>query len=113
MTIQRYLGTAEEIKSLSKYLLNCQYLQKITTQTDKEAWDLALTLSEFEESFGKFLCDQLPNLIRHQKDKSKLDDLLLEIREELKHVLYHILDSDFFNSAYQELSDEVKSKIRQ
>jgi len=42
-----------------------------------------------------------------------VDDLLLENREEVKHILYRILDSDFLNDVYQELSDEIKTKIKQ
>jgi hypothetical protein len=49
-----------------------------------------------EESFGKFLEEQLPKLTDDHGERPEIYDLLLEIGEEFRHILYHIRDPRFY-----------------
>lgn len=47
----------------------------------------------------KFLDVQLPKLADPAVKREELEDLLLDIREEFRHSLYHIHDPEFFRLA--------------
>jgi hypothetical protein len=51
-----------------------------------------------EESLRLFLDEQLPKLSDPSVQGEQLEDLLLEIREEFRHVLYHLHDPVFFRA---------------
>jgi len=55
-----------------------------------------LNLGELEESFNKFLHEQLPKLTNDQTSTSELYDVLLDIGEEFRHIIYHIRDPKFY-----------------
>jgi len=61
-----------------------------------EAETLAHAFSDLEESLRKFLDEQLPRLADPSVQGEDLEDLLLDIREEFRHVLYHLHDPQFF-----------------
>jgi hypothetical protein len=52
--------------------------------------------SDLEESIHEFLDVQLPKLADPTLRGEALDDLLLDIREEVRHILYHLQDPQFF-----------------
>ena len=62
----------------------------------EEAETLAHAFSDIEESLRKFLDEQLPRLADSSVQGESLEDLLLDIREEFRHVLYHLHDPEFF-----------------
>jgi hypothetical protein len=68
----------------------------ITKYGPDEPETLAHSFSDLEESFHRFLGEQLPKLIDSSTTGDVLDDLLLDIREEVRHILYHLQDPEFF-----------------
>jgi hypothetical protein len=96
MNTRRLLRDATDLKALAERLSRCPEVARLDEGKDREAWTLAHAFADLEESFRKFLEDQLPRLTQDQLEVSEVHDLLLEIGEELRHILYHIKDPKFY-----------------
>jgi len=68
----------------------------VTRYGPSEPDTLVHAFSDIEESFRKFLDEQLPKLTDPSVQGEALEDLLLEVREEVRHILYHLQDPEFF-----------------
>jgi len=90
----RYLKDFKKVKALAEKLEKLQSVSKLDTQNEKEAWTLAHSFADIEESIQKINKDLFPRLI--SSDESEINDILLEIGEEYRHLLYHINDPKFF-----------------
>jgi hypothetical protein len=82
-----------------------QLIDKLGTSSDvtrfdrpgrSEAETLAHALLDLQESFQKFIDDQLPRLESAAPGSPEIIDTLLDIGENLRHVLYHLRDPSFF-----------------
>jgi hypothetical protein len=61
-----------------------------------EAETLAHAFIDLEGSFQKFLEEQLPKLFDADLTNEALHDLLLDMGEEFRHILYHLKDPRFY-----------------
>lgn len=102
MSDQRLLGNAEALKALAISLSKCPEVIKFDEGESKEAWVLAHTFSDLEESFHKFLEYHLPGLVQDQTKISEISNRLLEIGEELRHIAYHIKNARFYQYICQD-----------
>ena len=102
MSSERNLGTPEKITALSQRLATSSKVRRYDDSSEPQSWTLAYTFSELEESFRKFTEVQLPKLFSERLNEEQIDDLLHEIGEEFRHILYHIKDPKF----YEYLSDD-------
>ena len=84
-----------EINKLAEKLQKYECVSKFDSENDPEAWRLAHSLSDLEESFREILDNSLPAL-REANNEEALNNALLDIGEELRHILYHIKDPRFF-----------------
>jgi hypothetical protein len=57
---------------------------------------LVHAFADLEESFHKFLDEQLPKVLDSSVKGEALEDVLGDIMEEFRHILYHIHDPKFF-----------------
>ncbi len=64
----------------------------------EEPETLAHALSDIEESARKLLDEQIPRLLDPKVEGGDLQDLLFDIREECRHILYHLHDPQFFRA---------------
>lgn len=62
----------------------------------EEAPTLVHAFSDLEASCRTFLTDLLPRLANPNVQGTELEDLLIDVREEFRHVLYHIHDPELF-----------------
>jgi len=90
------LKDAEAIKSLASKLSKCKHVTRFDTREELEAWTLSHAFSDLEESFHRFLYELLPRLIDSALDENAINDVLLDIGEEFRHILYHIKDPKFY-----------------
>ncbi len=97
MTTRRLLGTAADIVALGERLSRLAEVTKFDEGEHREAWALAHAFADLEESFDKFLNEQLPRLVRDSPDVAEIPDVLLEIGEEFRHILYHLRDPKFYS----------------
>lgn len=68
----------------------------VIARGQEEPETLAHAFSDLEISLRKFLHEQLPRLADPSMQGEPLEDLLLDIREEFRHILYHVHDPQFF-----------------
>jgi hypothetical protein len=83
----------EAIAELTKRLADCPLVARYGPD---EAETLVHAFSDLEGSLHKFLNEQLPKLGDQSTQGETLEDLLLDIREEVRHILYHLRDPEFF-----------------
>src|SRR6267143_6643118 len=87
---------AADLRSLAERLENCEQVRRYDTAEEKEGWTLAHNLMDLEESCRAFLEKLLPRLRTDDLSPEQINELLLEMGEEFRHMLYHIKDSEFF-----------------
>jgi len=92
----RLLDDTKELKRLAEKLQQYECVSKFDSQGEPEAWRLAHSLSDLEQSFGEILDKYLPALCQAKNEESAYN-ALLDIGEELRHILYHIKDPKFYN----------------
>ena len=90
---QLVLQQKAAIADLTERLTNCPL---ITRYGPEEVGTIVHALSDLEGSLHTFLDDQLPKLADPSARGDVLEDLLLEVREEVRHILYHLRDPEFF-----------------
>ncbi|MEE9336259.1 MAG: hypothetical protein V3U65_19390 [Granulosicoccaceae bacterium] len=88
------LDDAQSIMQLAKKLKKYSCVSKFD-DNEPEAERLAHSLSDFERSFNVVLKELLPILIKADGNE-EVQEALLDIGEELRHILYHIKDPKFF-----------------
>lgn len=94
---------AAELKGLAERLNRCEQVIRYDTATEKQAWTLAHNFLDLAESFRTFLDKQLPRLRDESFGCAELNDVLTDIGEEFRHILWHIHNAEFY--AY--LRDDV------
>ena len=96
MSGQQPLEDTAALKALAERLAQCKEVTRFDAGEEREAWTLAHAFGDLEESFRRFLEEQLPRLTNGQLTGPETHDLLLEIGEEFRHILYHIKDPKFY-----------------
>jgi hypothetical protein len=81
------------IKELSARLAACDLVTRLDPD---EPETLAIALADIEESMRRFLETQLPRLTDTAVRGEALEELLFDIREEFRHIAYHLHDPHFF-----------------
>jgi hypothetical protein len=97
MNNQRLLKDAAAINALAQLLMRCPEVTQHDQDQHIEAGAIAHAFSDLEESFHIFLEEHLPRLTKGQLKPSELRDLLLDIGEEFRHILYHIKAPKFYS----------------
>ncbi len=104
MSTERILKNVAAWERLAERLSKCAEVTRFDGQ-EKEAWTLAHAFADLEESFRVFLDDQLPKLAQENLEPEEMHDLLLDIGEEFRHILYHIQDPKFYRYLTPEPSE--------
>jgi hypothetical protein len=95
------LQKTENVAQLAARLATCPDIAIRDAGEHVEAWALAHSFSDLEESFRVFLHEHLPGLTNGSVTDAEIREILYEIGEEFRHILYHIKDPRF----YQYLQD--------
>ena len=90
---QLLLQQRETITNLLERLSSCSLISRYGPE---EAGTIVHALSDLEGSLHKFMDNQIPKLADPSTRGASLEDLLLDIREEVRHILYHLRDPQFF-----------------
>jgi len=64
----------------------------------EEPATLVHAFSDIEESCRRFLGELLPRLADPEVKGAQLEDLLVDIEEEFRHIVYHVHDPHFFRA---------------
>ena len=87
---------AIELKALAERIDVCQQVTRYDVDGEKQAWTLAHSFLDLEESFRVFLEEQLPRLRDERLSCEEIEEVLLEIGEEFRHILYHVETPKFY-----------------
>lgn len=87
---------ASALNLLAERLSSCENVNRYDTAEEKQAWTLAHDLLDLAESFNTYLNYQLPKLTDGNLSSDELNDSLLDIGEEFRHILYHLTGSEFY-----------------
>ena len=94
MSRKQFLKDPTAINALAELLIKCP---EVTRYDEEEAGTIAHCFSDLEESFRVFLEEHLPRLVEGKLKPSEIYDLLLDIGEEFRHILYHIKGPKFYS----------------
>ena len=87
------LKNDDVVSDLMQRLSTCPQVMRYGSD---EPETLVHAFADLEESFHKFLGEQLPKVLDSSVKGEALEDMLGEIMEEFRHILYHIHDPKFF-----------------
>jgi hypothetical protein len=94
---RRLLESVVEVKRLAELLSQCKSVTQFDTDDEKEAWTLAHCFADLETSFRAILDQHLPALLSDSsRSQQETEDLLHEMGEELRHILYHLKDPRYY-----------------
>ena len=93
MTDKPIFQTSELFDDLRRRLAECPMVSQYGPE---EAGTLVHAFTDLEESMRTFLTEQLPKLIDPTLKGEALEDVLMDVREEARHILYHLHDPKFF-----------------
>ena len=91
------LMTTEAGKQLIGRLSQLAAVRKFDRPGEPQSVTLTHALTDLESSFRLILHTLLPKILDVSLDENDLNDALLDLGEELRHVLYHIKDPEYLN----------------
>jgi hypothetical protein len=89
-------GMLQDKEALQNLLERLSACRAVTQYGPDEAGTLVHAFSDLEESFRRFLDEQLPKLADPAVKGRELEEVLQDISLEFRHILYHIHDPMFF-----------------
>ena len=91
----------EHITGLAKRLGECPEITRYNSGEHKEAWSLADGFSDLEEAFRAFLDEHLPKIADPHIRGEALVDVLQDVGEEFRTILWHIQESKFYGYLHE------------
>lgn len=86
---------------LYKILKDNKKVAQFGSKNEPGGWRLAYSLSEIEKSCSTFYNKLLPKLKVTDKQED-IENILHEIGEEFRHLLYHIEDSKYYSYLFDD-----------
>jgi len=99
------LASGEAMKALAERLKRCPQIAKLTDEVHSEAWTIAHSLSDLADSSEAFR-KLLPRLVDESIEGDELVQRLIEVVNELQHMLYHLEDPRFFRQLLGPLRED-------
>lgn len=109
MSDGRLLENARRIVELEHRLSRCPQVVRYSSGEHDEAATLAHALADLEESFDEFRRTLLPRLLAPPESADRDYEVLLDIGEELRHILYHINDARFYRYLQSDVAEEPET----
>lgn len=86
----------EKLKIITQNLEKCERVTKHSTKKENQADTLANALIDIEDALNR-INERIPKLYLEDLTNDEVDDLILELGEELRHILYHINDTPVYD----------------
>ncbi len=86
----------ERLNLIAKNLNKSKIVKSYDSNEESESQVLAFSFLEIEESCKKLVQDLFPRLYSDTLSEEEVYNLLLDIGEEFRHILYHINDTKFY-----------------
>lgn len=88
--------TIKEIKQLSEKLSQVPNVCRFDSEEEPQCWALAHVLTEFKQCSEKINKDFVPKILE-ETDNDKIEDLLHDIGEEFRFIVYLIQNSKYYD----------------
>ena len=85
------IHSADRMKIIADVLSKSVKVSKFDTKDEEEAWTLAHSFVDLNKSFNTFSNDLFPKLFKEGIETEEIEDILYDIGEEFRHILYHFL----------------------
>jgi hypothetical protein len=82
---------------LSRNIEKCKRVTRYSTETYNEVDTFVHALIDIEESLKQIINEDIPKLYLNELNEEDIDDIILNIGEEFRHLLYHIKDTKVYN----------------
>ena len=92
-----YMDKVEKFLRITENLKKSRKINSFNHGEFIEAGTIAHGLLDMEDSFVIIMTKFLPILSSDNIPEDKIDDTLFDIGEELRHILYHINDMNYYN----------------
>jgi len=102
--MSQFHGFGDRYVSLVKKLSESSTLRKLDRPNERGAETFAHALLDMSESFKKVESELLPKIERAEHD-SEIEDAIFQIREEVRHILYHVKDAGLFEDILEGIKD--------
>jgi ABC-type uncharacterized transport system substrate-binding protein len=89
----RTQALAEHLKRIPRVV---ESARRNGATADSEAWQIATGLSDIQESTDRLFKKLIPALLSVGPASEEADELMNEVGEEYRHILYHIRDTKLF-----------------
>ena len=96
MKAERNFQQPEDIDILADRFAVLKEVSQFDKDDEPAAWNIAYNFSELEGSFRKFVELHLPKLNSDDLSQDEIYEVLLDIGEEFRHILYHLRDAPFY-----------------
>lgn len=93
---------SEQLKLLTQNLKKSKRVNAFDNAEESESDTLAHSILDIEESCRTLLNNLFPKLKSTSLSEDEINELLLDIGEELRHILYHIKDPQFYEYLREE-----------
>lgn len=101
-------GRARLAQHLERIPAVCRFVEHRGASSPKEAaWEMAIGLADIQESAAKLFQELVPALMRTSPETVEAEDLLHEVGEEYRHILYHISNTEYFRYVIPLSEDET------
>ncbi|GHT17522.1 hypothetical protein FACS189429_1790 [Bacteroidia bacterium] len=99
----------EKLNTLASVLNQSSLVNSFDVGKEKETYNLAVSLLDIKEAIEN-VNNQI-NLLQIDMTEDAINDILWDIGEEFRHILYHILHSKFYN--YLDVYDKNEEVVYQ
>jgi hypothetical protein len=86
----------EKLNVVKRNIEKCERVTKHSTNEESQVDTLANALLDIDESI-QILKEQISKLYLNDLAKDDVEDLILDIGEELRHIIYHINDTRVYD----------------
>ena len=90
------MNEGEKYKQLATRLSKLKKISSLDSATERECDTLAHSFLDLKDSFKKFNDVFLPIMFDINTTDEELEDVLTDIGDEFRHILYHIKDSKYY-----------------
>jgi len=101
MSGYRTLAGPGEVARLASILARSPKVRTFDSEGEEEAPRLAYSLGDIEDS-ATTLLQLLPRLMTDSMPPAEIEELLHQIGEEFRHILYHVRDPRYFRYLFNE-----------
>jgi glucose-6-phosphate-specific signal transduction histidine kinase len=90
------LLTPETIAAIAKRLSALPSVSRYDLSEERQAETIAHAAADIERSCRELTDKILPRLLDQSLDQQALEDVLFDLGDELRHIIYHVQDTKYF-----------------